>query len=298
VTAPTFLILGAPKCGTTALHHALARHPDVFMAPDKDPLFFELDAEYERGPEAYWKRHFAAWRGEAAVGEARPTKLMLPYVPDRVRHSFPDVRLVAILRDPADRAFSHWWMRRCNGLEALGFAEALEANAAAIDAGRTFEGPAGIHAWREHLDPAIPTPPVYLEFGAYAAQLARWRERFDRERIRVLLFDDWKRDPDGVLRDLLPFLGVDPDRAVPGRAVYNAALPPAALPGLALDRRLGLSRLVPERLRHGLKELLSRNASAPRLDAGLRRCLVERYDDDVRSLERMLERDLSAWRSP
>ena len=298
MTAPTFLILGAPKCGTTALHHALSRHPDVFMAPDKDPLFFELDAEYERGPETYWERHFRAWRGETAVGEARPTKLMLPYVPGRVRQSFPDVRLVAILRDPADRALSHWWMRRCNGLESLEFAEALEANTAALEAGRTFEGPAGIDAWRRHLDPAIPTAPVYLEFGAYAAQLARWRERFDPERIRVLFFDDWKRDPDGVLRDLLPFLGVDPDRNVPGRAVYNAALPPAALPGLTLDRRLGLSRLVPGRLRHGLKELVSRNASAPRLDSGLRRWLVERYDADIRALERMFERDLSAWRSP
>jgi hypothetical protein len=298
VAAPTFLILGAPKCGTTALHYALSRHPDVFMAPDKDPLYFELDAEYDLGPEAYWQRYFTTWRGEAAAGEARPTKLMLPFVPDRVLRSFPDVRLVAILRDPADRAFSHWWMRRCNGLEPLEFAEALEANAAAIEAGRTFEGPAGIDAWREHLDPGMPTAPVYLEFGAYAAQLARWLDRFDRERIRVLFFDDWKRDPDGVIRDLLPFLGVDPDRAVSGRAVYNAALPAAALPGLALDRRIGLSRLVPDPLRHALKDLLSRNASPPRLDAGLRRWLVERYDDDIRKLEQMLKRDLSAWRSP
>jgi hypothetical protein len=298
VPAPTFLILGAPKCGTTALHYALSRHPDVFMAPDKDPLFFELDAEYDLGPGAYWERHFSTWRGEAAVGEARPTKLMLPFVPDRVLRSFPDVRLVAILRDPAERAFSHWWMRRCNGLEPLEFAQALETNAAAIEAGRTFEGPPGIDAWREHLDPGIPTAPVYLEFGTYAAQLARWSERFGAERIRVLFFDDWKRDPDGVLRGLLGFLGVDPDRAVPGRAVYNAALPGAALAALELDRRIGLSRFVPGRFRQGVKDFLSRNTSAPRLDPALRRWLVERYDDDVQSLERTFERDLSAWRFP
>lgn len=295
--APTFLILGAPKCGTTALHHALSRHPDVFMAPDKDPLYFELDAEYDLGPATYWERHFATWRGEAAVGEARPTKLMLPFVPDRVLRSFPDIRLVAILRDPADRAFSHWWMRRCNGLEPMEFAEALEANAAAIDAGRTFEGPAGIDAWREHLDPGIRTAPVYLEFGNYAVQLERWRERFGPERIRVLFFDDWKLDPERVLRGLFGFLGVDPDRAVPGRAVYNAALPAGALAGLELDRRIGLSRLVPKRLRHGLKDILSRSTSPPRLDPALRRWLVERYDDDIRRLERAFERDLSAWRS-
>ena len=296
--APTFLILGAPKCGTTALHHALARHPDVFLAPDKDPLFFELDAEYGAGPEAYWYRYFADWRGETAVGEARPTKLMLPYVPERVRRWFPDVRLIAILRDPADRAFSHWWMRRCNGLESRDFEEALRANARAMETGRTFAGPSGVVAWREHLDPRVPTAPVYLEFGEYPAQLARWIECFGRERVRIVFFDDWTRDSEGVLGGLHEFLGVDPLRALPGRSRYNAALSGASLRGLELDRRLGLSRLVPPRVRRGVKDLLSRRATPPRPDPSVRRWLIERYAGDIRALEELTERDLSPWRSP
>lgn len=298
MSRPTFLVLGAPKCGTTTLHHLLGRHPDVFMASTKDPLFFELDAEWREGPGAYWQRYFQGWKGEPAVGEARPTKLMLPFVPERVQACFPDARLIAILRDPAERAFSHWWMRRCNGLEALDLDEALRRNAAAIDDGRTFEGQAGADAWREHLDPAIPTAPVYLEFGDYARQLARWFGRFPRQRVAIVFFDDLAADPEGTLARLFAFLVVDPTGAPAGRSVYNAALPGQVLPPLEADRRLGrLSRVLPAPIRRGLKRRLSGWGAPPRLDPATRRRLVAHYTGDVRALEALTGRDLSAWRS-
>lgn len=296
--APTFLILGAPKCGTTSLHHMLSRHPDVFMPRSKDPLFFELDAEYRRGPGFYRQCYFVGWKGERASGEARPTKLMLPFVPARVRRCLPDARLIAILRDPADRAFSHWWMRRCNGLESRSLEEALRLNAAAIEAGRSFEGEAGVERWREHLDGTTSTAPVYLEFGYYASQLERWLAHFPRERIDVVFFDDLSRDPEGVLRDLFGFIGVDAARHEPGRTVYNAGLPRLAFGPLDLDRRLGLlSRAVPERIKRGVKELLARWGSPPRMEATTRRWLVAHYDSQVRALEALTGRDLTAWRS-
>jgi hypothetical protein len=266
------------------------------MAPSKDPLFFELDAEYRQGPAAYWARHFHGWRGERAIGEARPTKLMLPYVPARVRECVPDARLIAILRDPADRVFSHWWMRRCNGLEQLDLPEALRRNAAAIDAGRTFEGGSGAARWQEHLEAPERTEPVYLEFGFYAVQLERWLEHFQRDRIKVLFSEDLKQDPAAVLRDLLAFVGVDPSLLPPGRSVYNAALPRFALRAQQVDRRVGLSRVVPPRLRRGLKDLLSGRGSIPRIDPAIRGWLVDYYDGHTRSLEALTGRDLSAWR--
>jgi hypothetical protein len=275
----------------------LSRHPDVFMAPNKDPLFFELDAEYRQGPAAYWERYFQDWKGEKAIGEARPTKLMLPYVPERVRRCLPDARLIAILRDPAERLFSHWWMRRCNGLEAQDLEEALRRNEAAIDAGRTFEGETGIDLWREHLEAPADMAPVYLEYGYYASQLARWLEHFEEERIKVVFFEDLTRDPDAVLRDLLAFLGVDPSLLMPGRAVYNAALPGPALSALDLDRRIGLSRVVPRRLKQALKDLLSRRGSPPHLDPAVRHWLVEHYNRHIRSLEALIGRDLSTWKT-
>ena len=266
------------------------------MGSTKDPLFFELDAEYGQGPAAYGERYFQDWNGERAIGESRPTKLLLPYVAERVRACLPDARLIAILRDPADRVFSHWWMRRCNGLESLDLSEALRRNVAALESGRTFEGPDGPSLWREHLDAATNMAPVYLEYGYYASQLDRWRATFDPGRIRIVLFEDLRGDPGAVLRDLFDFIGVDPVRFVPGRAVYNAALPRVALSILEMDRRIGLSRVVPAPLKGRLKNLLSRRGSPPSLDSATRGWLVAHYESEIRSLETILDRDLSSWR--
>jgi hypothetical protein len=127
---PNFLILGAARCGTNTIYHFLSRHPDVLMSTPKEPFFFE--AEYERGLEYYWKTYLD-WRGQRAVGEARPANLFLPYVPLRVRDSIPEARLVAILRNPAQRAFSHWWMKRSRGLEDLSFEAAIDDNLARLE---------------------------------------------------------------------------------------------------------------------------------------------------------------------
>jgi hypothetical protein len=297
VRGPTFLILGAPKCGTSTLHALLSRHPDVFMAPSKDPLFFELDEEYRLGPGAYWERHFADWRGEPAIGEARPTKLMLPYVPARVAECYPDARLIAILRDPAERVFSHWWMRRCNGLERRGLDEALARNAAAIDAGRTFAGEGGPAEWRRHLDDPANTDPVYLEFGSYTPQIERWRAHFARERIRVVLFDDLRRDAAAVLEDLYAFVGVDPATPAAGRTVYNAAPSRLARWTHEVDRRLGLSRLVPSGARRAVADFFDGRGASPHMDPEHRRWLVSHYEPEIGALETLIGRDLSAWRS-
>jgi hypothetical protein len=294
---PTFFILGAPKCGTSTLHALLSRHPDIFMAPSKDPLFFELDEEYRLGPQAYWERHFAGWSGETAVGEARPTKLMLPYVPARVAEHFPDARLIAILRDPAERVFSHWWMRRCNGLERRGLEEALARNAAALEAGRTFDAEGGPAEWRRHLDDPDGTDPVYLEFGSYAPQLERWFARFGRERVHVVLFDDLRRDVATVMREIYAFVGVDP--SIPGaeRTVYNAA--PSRLRRWAHEaaRGLGIGRFVPAGVQGAIADFLDARGASPRIDPERRRWLVTRYEPEIRALESLLGRDLSVWRS-
>ena len=116
---PNFFILGAPKSGTTTLYHALEKHPAVHLSTPKEPYYFE--DEYEQGPEFYWRTYFAAgWKGQSLIGDARAAHLYLPYVPRRIYTTVPEARLVAILRNPVERAFSHWWMRHSHGREPLG----------------------------------------------------------------------------------------------------------------------------------------------------------------------------------
>ncbi len=130
MNSPNFFILGAARYGTTSLYRYMQRHPDVFMSSPKEPKFFE--AEWDRGADYYWRRYFSGWGGEPVVGEARPANLFLPYVPERVHRLAPDAKLVVILRDPVQRAYSQWRLARLDGLDPAGFAEAIEDNLASL----------------------------------------------------------------------------------------------------------------------------------------------------------------------
>src|SRR5204862_1223537 len=104
---PSFFVVGAAKSGTTSLHVYLDQHPDIFMSKPKEPFFFE--AEYDRGPEYYYRRYFGGWNGQREVGESRHRNLYFPYIPARIHSYNPNARIIAVLRNPAERAISHWW---------------------------------------------------------------------------------------------------------------------------------------------------------------------------------------------
>ena len=124
---PSFLIIGAQKCGTTALLRALRLHPLVLAPVRKEIHYF--DHGYDRGPRWY-RSHFPARRGAAYVtGEASPSYLMHPLAPSRAAAFDPDMKLVAILRDPVERALSHHAMTTRKGQETLPFEAAVDAEA-------------------------------------------------------------------------------------------------------------------------------------------------------------------------
>lgn len=298
---PDFLLLGAAKCGTTSLASYLAQHPQIFFSEPKEPLFFE--AEYEKGLDWYWQRYFRGWRGEPVVGEGRVWNLYLPFVAPRIAEALPDARLVALLRDPVERAHSHWWHRHSRGEEPLGFEEAVAADRARIDRGERFEGQEGARRWREGLYPhSVATRHrALLDPGFYAEQIERYLALFPRERLHVILYDDLARDPEGVLRALFRFLGVDEDAAVADTRPRNVRREAIRSPGSArlfrMARTLQLRRVVPAPLRPVLRGLLpERPARMPALASGTRRELVAYFEPHTRRLETLLDRDLDAWR--
>jgi hypothetical protein len=300
--APTFLLLGAAKCGTTSLAHYLAQHPDVFFSEPKEPVFFE--AEYEKGLSYYWENHFRGWRGERAVGEGRTWHLYLPFVAPRIRQSLPEAKLIALLRDPVERVHSHWWHRYSHGQEPLGFAQAVAADRARIERGEGFEGEPGARRWRAGLYRHSPSTRhrVLLDLGFYADQIERYRALFPADSLRVVLHEDLATDLPGVMKGLFEFLGVDPGVGVADASPRNVRAErvrsPAARRLLFAVRRLGLRRLVPARLRSLQRAFLERSEQRPPLDPGLRRELVAYYEPHTARLERLLGRDLSVWRRP
>lgn len=296
---PTFLIIGTAKAATTSLYHYLTQHPGIFMSPVKEPRFFHVEGQAPApagsvnegmNPEtvytlADYEALFAEAHPEQARGEASPVYLYSPRAAARIHHHMPDARLVAVLRDPADRAHSHYLHLRRLGREPCeDFAEALAQEEARIAAG---------WEWSWH----------YRRMGYYDAQLARYAARFGPEQVRVYLYEDVQQDPDAVVRNLLAFIGADPDIAVDTAAEYNTGGAPGSglLYGMATrydhPLRRVLRPLIPERLRPRLLGRLRRKAlPRPTLDPAVRADLVRGYRDDLLRLEERLGRDLSAWR--
>jgi hypothetical protein len=219
---PHFLVIGAQKAGTTSLYAYLSEHPDVLPAARKEVHFFDLN--YGQGERWYrsmfpLRAHLAARsrsRSRPVVtGEASPYYLFHPMAAERAAALVPDAKLVVLLRDPVERAWSHYRHEVAAGREPLGFAAALDAEPGRL-AGCTAAlrtGPAG-HVETEHRIHS------YISRGMYADQLRGWLEHYPRSQLLVLVAEDLFGDPAPVWRRTVDFLGLVAP-APPAFAVHN-----------------------------------------------------------------------------
>jgi len=206
---PTFLIIGASKSGTTSLHRYLLENPAVLCACRKEIRYFALKyhrgerwyrAQFPLGPTATLRRLRASVR--PVVGEASPIYLFHPYVPARVHAFNPDMKLIAVLRDPVDRAHSHYHMQMRWGWETLSFEEALDREDARLDGelAKLHDNP---------LDyPELVSRMSYVARGRYAEQLERWFELFPREQMLLLTSDELFSDPARTTSRVTRFLEI------------------------------------------------------------------------------------------
>jgi sulfotransferase family protein len=215
---PDFLIIGTKRGGTTSLWHYLVQHPLVFrLFPawnGKSPHYFEEN--WHRG-ESWYRSHFPTRRqrrereqrygGRSVAGEASPLYMFHPLVAGRVREALPDVRLIVLLRDPVERAYSHWKERRTQRTEPLDFAAALAAEPARIagERDRMLAEPGYFsHAWDWY---------TYRTRGRYLEQLEPWLSGLPGQ-LLVLASESLYREPAAVYRTVLDFLGLPPFQPV------------------------------------------------------------------------------------
>jgi hypothetical protein len=218
---PSFLIIGAQRAGTTSLFNYLLRHPDV-AGPSggdaavwwvKETHFF--DEKFTKGvdwyrsffPLASTRERYRKRGHDLLAGEATPYYMFHPAVPARVAAILPEVKLVALLRDPVERAYSHYQMMSRTGREKLGFEEALAAEPerlAGVEEALMSEEevflPSGSRAHHQHRHRA------YFSRGLYAEQLERWLEHFPREQLLVLKTEDLLARPADTYAETLAFL--------------------------------------------------------------------------------------------
>jgi hypothetical protein len=198
---PDFVIIGTQKGGTTFLYHFLARHPLVEPAASKELHFF--DKNFDLGVEWY-RRCFPAprWEGDrrTITGEATPYYMFHPRAAERIAGVAPRARLIALLRNPVDRAYSHHQQEVRKGGETLSFEEAIEAEKARL------RGERGKMLEDEHYASFEHQRLSYLSRGVYIDQLLRWAEFFPREQLLVLKSEDFFESPNETLKLVLDFL--------------------------------------------------------------------------------------------
>ena len=206
---PDFLILGAQRGGTTSLFRYLEQHPDVLASTRKELHYF--DYQFERGP-LWYRGHFPLASRRAAhlrsgrplllTGEATPYYLACPQAPRRAAATVPGARLVALLRNPIDRAWSHYRMAKWQGRETLSFEAAIDAE------------PQRLAGEYEKLcaDDTYYSAPYhqqsYLTRGLYLRQIQDWLRHYPREQLLLLVSEDFYRDPAAVFSRLCRFLGL------------------------------------------------------------------------------------------
>jgi hypothetical protein len=290
MTMPNFLIIGAMKSGTTALYYYLEQHPQIYMSPVKEPNFFCLEGQDHPDPKAIsdsetYRRLFKGASGERALGEASHRYLYEAKAVERIKFYIPRARLIAILRNPIDRAYSHFLHMVRKGAEPLtDFAQALQ------------EDESGAYHKRNFQD--------YIGRGRYYVQLKRYFNNFHQQQIRVYLYEDLKTAPIDTLQDAFRFLGVDDSFAPDVSLKRNVSGHPKSK---ILDKLLRPSPLthalklyLPAELRWRFSKLhdglKTRNlVEPPPVQPEIRQQLFEVYREDVLQLQELLRRDLSGW---
>ncbi len=308
---PDFFIVGHHKSGTTALYEMLKRHPQIFMPEIKEPRFLAADAHSRfptpRGhalPQTYeeYLSLFAAAGPDQRAGEATPSYLWSQTAAARIAEIQPSARIIAILREPASFLRSlHLQLLRSHVETEKDLAKAL-----ALEPARRQ----GKHIpRRSHLPQLL----QYSEHVRYVEQLRRYHALFAREQVLVLIYDDFRTDNEGTIREVLRFLEVDPEHRVEAiqvkqttrtirsqqlddvmRSVTQGRSP------LARASKATVKAFAPRELRQRTFTAIRRRGvleEAPQADEQLMRELRRRFKPEVVALSEYLGRDLvKLWR--
>ncbi|QJA05897.1 sulfotransferase domain-containing protein [Thermosulfurimonas marina] len=288
---PNFLCVGAQKAGTTTLHDILIQHPEIYLPEIKETKFFQDNSKYKKGLDYYEKEFFGKWNGEKAVGEIDPEYMYFEYVPERIyKHLGKDVKIIFMLRNPVDRAYSHYWMSYRRGYETETFERAIELEEERIKINEFH---------KNHFS--------YIDRGLYAKQIKRYLKFFSKENMFFIIFEtEFLKDREKTIKSLLKFLEVDTKVVLD----LNIKSNPASMPRLKMLRdfiykpnyvkKVGKFLMPSKKLRQKilmtLDKINQKPMKPPELSRNVRKKLLSQYFiDDIKDLEIILEKDLRIW---
>lgn len=292
---PNFFIVGAAKSGTTSLWSYLRQHPQIYMPEIKEPSFFSFHYKHKLTYEKYLSLFSGVLEKKAKViGEASHAYLTSPESAALIRESYPDAKFIIILRNPIDRAFSlYQWMVR-EGYEWIyPFEKALE-----IEEERTFD-----EEFR-YNNPQYYYNYLYYRSGLYSNQIERYVKLFKKDRIKFLIFDDFKKNTLSNIKEIYHFLEVDsnfyPEVSIKNKMEY----PFSVLLQFffrnkfnRIMRKIGISKSIRKKIVSCAMDINIYIGSAKKeiLSVKTKKNLTSRYHNDIMMTSNLIERDLGIW---
>jgi hypothetical protein len=307
---PNFFVVGAAKAGSTSVYNYLYQHPDVYMSPVKEPHYFASDMDtghfrdnykpvmnkdltaYLEGDmkepvfQAYireWSQYiklFKNVKNETAIGEVSNSYLYSSTAAKNIHDKIPGAKIVIILRNPVDRAFSHFIMDLRTGYTEPPFMNSLKKDMALP-----------LKGWG--------VSNLYVEIGLYYEQVKRYMELFPQGQLHIVLFDDFKKNTAGEMKKIFSFLGVNPGVAINYNESYNESTLPRnkIIGGLYKNKKLRerITGLIPKALKKQFKKAVLTNKTLPVITEEERSFLEAIFYNDVSHLSNLIGRDLSSW---
>ncbi|MDJ0731362.1 MAG: sulfotransferase domain-containing protein [Crocosphaera sp.] len=294
---PNFIIAGAQKAGTTAFWSMLKQHPQVFCSPIKEPTYWIVKdwpeaPRYMKNlnlPESQrrfsivedphkYENLFKGSESYPAIGEASITYISCPWVAERLRNHLPTVKLIFILRNPRERAFSHYLMHVKKGIRSLA---TIDQDIWKVES-RLF----GSQSWEVG----------YVPFGLYYEQLTRYFQYFTREQIKIFLYEDFCKNPLKVMKETALFLGINSDFESKTNLEVNLSyrVSKKNILNNFIDENSILLRKIVKKYPK-LAKFIEVKQEKPKLDDNLSKALTEYFAHDITQLSTLINRDLTAW---
>lgn len=284
-TWPNFFIVGASKAGTTSLYEYLKKIPEIYMSTVKEPSYFcttsypeNLFLEVIRDKKKYLNL-FSKVKDEMGIGEASALYLIDPQAPELIYKKLPHARIIIILRDPIERAYSHYLHAIRVGSEKLPFSDAIK------------------NAYDEKIKGVESTKGLLLEIGYYSKPVKKYLDIFGKNQVKIIIFEEFIQNSDKIIKEILNFLGIEYSSPIITTKVYN----PYGAPKNKFSQKLLASNIIKkiatklfshDFVKSTAEQFLIKNIPKPRMLEKDRLFLKELYKNDVKKLEKILNRSL------
>ena len=296
MSLPNFLCISSPKSATTSLFEILKQHPEIGLSSFKEPHFFDTDANWNNGKDWYEKSYFSDLESKKSIGEFTPSYLASKICASRIKETLAsDIKFIVLLRNPIDRAYSHYLHTKRDEYENLSFLDALEKEDERL---------------KENIDNKDDisfTRFCYKYSGMYALHLKNYLSKFDENQFCIVLFDDFVNKREEVIKRILTFLDVDLNVSLNIDVKINPASRARSIQLKKLMTQKSFLRkilkfMIPslelrQRIRnkiHGKNNKASNKDSLTQTERDF--CYHNYFEDDINKLEKMLDINLKKWK--